>query len=347
MKCFTMAVLIASLAARAAHADDVQFKTLAASLRSNLPDASQRKVAVTDFTDLRGNVTELGRYLAEELSIALASTGPGVVDRTHLRALLQENKLATTGIIDPATARQLGKIAGVHTLVTGSLTPFGDTVRLALKALDTETAEIIWATGVDLPRTKGLVELGNLGISMTNGPTPSRPEGERTAPAPATLAKTVAGQFLFEIKRCSFSDSAPEPEGNYARKFMPQDKPADATRRAANSRDVICTLSITNLSEDASIGISGGDTKKAKAKVGSTRMFDNLGNEYQVSQIWLGNHHGAITQSLELISDIRTSAAIQFDNVAGSADRIAVLDIFGQARGQGYHAQIRNIPISR
>ncbi len=34
-----------------------------------------------------------------------------VIDRTHLKAILHEHKLASTGLIDPQTARQLGRIA--------------------------------------------------------------------------------------------------------------------------------------------------------------------------------------------------------------------------------------------
>jgi len=47
----------------------------------------KKKIAVVDFTDLDGSVTELGRFLAEEFSTAFAGTGKGftVVDRIHQR----------------------------------------------------------------------------------------------------------------------------------------------------------------------------------------------------------------------------------------------------------------------
>src|SRR5687768_8548459 len=83
--------------------------------------ASRKTVAVVDFTDLQANVTELGRFLAEQLSNALGSGGGtfDTIDRTQLRALLQEHKLSTTGLIDAQTARKLGQIAGAECLVTG------------------------------------------------------------------------------------------------------------------------------------------------------------------------------------------------------------------------------------
>jgi hypothetical protein len=69
-------------------AQDREIKALASTLAESLASASKKTTAVVDFTDLQGNVTELGRFLAEELSVALASTDSGieVIDRTHLNS---------------------------------------------------------------------------------------------------------------------------------------------------------------------------------------------------------------------------------------------------------------------
>src|SRR5437588_6302133 len=98
-----------------------ELKGVSSTLATKIGELGRKRVAVVDFTDLQGNVTELGRFLAEELSGALVNDSRGfrVIDRAHLKAILQEHKLAATGIIDPQTARQLGKIASVDTLVTG------------------------------------------------------------------------------------------------------------------------------------------------------------------------------------------------------------------------------------
>lgn len=133
----------------------------AAAIADEIAGATQQSVAVVDFTDLQGNVTELGRYIAEEISLGLviAKKGLSVIDRTHLTTILREHKLASTGLIDPATARKLGEIAGVGVLVTGSITPLGDNVRLVVKVLDTKTARILVASSVDMAKTKTIEEL--------------------------------------------------------------------------------------------------------------------------------------------------------------------------------------------
>lgn len=65
------------------------------------------KIAVVDFTDLRGGVTELGRFISDDLSVSLAGMSKGfkIVDRTHLKSILQEHKPSATGVIDSAAAR--------------------------------------------------------------------------------------------------------------------------------------------------------------------------------------------------------------------------------------------------
>jgi TolB-like protein len=160
---------------------------------------TSKAIAVVDFTDLQGEVTELGRYLAEELSVALAGGAQGftVIDRTHLKAILQEHKLASTGVIDPQTARQLGKVAGVDTLVTGTLTPFGDSVRLSVKALDTQTAAMRAAMTSDIPRTKAVDELlaRSVGVAQP-GPSSQSPS------APPQHQVQGAGVTL-ELQSCS------------------------------------------------------------------------------------------------------------------------------------------------
>lgn len=183
-------------------------RQVSAAIATRLETSSRKSVAVIDFTDLDGNVTELGRFLAEELSVALFADAKSyaVVDRTHLKALLKEQKLSSTGLIDPQTARQLGKVAGVDTIVTGSLTSLGDSVRVAVKALDTETARMIAATTVDVPRTGAITSLGDVlspGSTPVTNPTNGRPP--RRPPAPATVGAAFENDGIAMSARAAVS----------------------------------------------------------------------------------------------------------------------------------------------
>ncbi len=162
------------------NAQDREMRTTAGAFAETLAKFGRKNVAVVDFTDLQGNVTELGRYLAEQMSVALALTDKGieVIDRNHLKAILQENKLGTSGLIDPSTALKLGQLAGVQVLVAGTLTPLGDSVQLALKALDATTARIIAASTIDVAKTKAIEDLLNRDITNRS---PGNTVGGQTA----------------------------------------------------------------------------------------------------------------------------------------------------------------------
>ena len=75
-----------------------EIKNISQELAKKIEEAGKKSVAIVDFNDLQGNVMELGRFLSEELSVAISASGKGfeVVDRLHLKALLKEHKLSFT-----------------------------------------------------------------------------------------------------------------------------------------------------------------------------------------------------------------------------------------------------------
>jgi TolB-like protein len=190
-------------------------KAISSSLAKSIAGSERKTVAVIDFTDLQGNVTELGRFIAEEVSVNLVGEAKGyeVIERNQLKIILQEHRLSATGLIDPQTAKKLGQFAGVDALVTGTITAFGDSVRVSAKVLDTQTARMLGATTSDIPKTKTIEELlgrgvggqptstGNTGGSGAgNAPTESA-EGSKAV----TSISAEGGNLLFDLKTCSRS----------------------------------------------------------------------------------------------------------------------------------------------
>jgi TolB-like protein len=178
-----------------------EIKDISANMARDIADAGKKTIAVADFTDLQGNVTELGRFLAEEFSVALAGAGTQfeVVDRIHLKSIIMEHKLSATGMIDPKTARKLGKIAGVQALITGTVTPFGDNVRITVKILDTETAKIIGASTANIAKTKAIEELLARGIE-TRSPYQQPSSSQYIPPAGTNMSKQV-GPLVITMKK--------------------------------------------------------------------------------------------------------------------------------------------------
>ena len=272
-----------------------------------------KKVAVVDFTDLQGNVTELGRFLAEEFSVKLASSGKSfeVVDRTHLKSIIKEHKLSETGIIDSATARKLGSIAGVDALVTGTMTPFGDTIRLSVKILSTESAKIITAKNMSIPKTGALSELINRSIEEVQQTTQQkRTSAAKTGssepqPAPKAMQTKEIKGFVFYLQSCIRTDET------VTLAFLVESKEKDQQ---------LCIWR-------------------------ETRMFDNLGNEYSRPIKILSNKRGEGSDGVAslLIANIPTKFILTFSGVSRKAESIPLLEIIGT----DIKFQMRDIPISQ
>ena len=159
--------LVGSVALLGGHARagtyDAEIARIGKELAESLNVGGRRRVATVDFVDLQGQATELGRFLAEELSTQLVMSMGGksfaVVDRAHLRAIIQEHGFTVSGLVNPATTKKLGEISGIDTLITGSVTPFQDSVRITVKAIATDTAQIVSGAAGDLAKTEVIKEL--------------------------------------------------------------------------------------------------------------------------------------------------------------------------------------------
>ncbi|MBZ5524309.1 MAG: CsgG/HfaB family protein [Acidobacteriia bacterium] len=274
------------------------FHPLALSISQRIAGSGRKSAAVVDFTNLDGNPTKLGRFLAEEFSGVLFSeaTGFDVIDRTHLKAILLEHKLATTGLIDPVTARKLGQIAGVQALVTGTITPFEEHVRLSLKVLDTETAKILAAGTYDVPRTKTIGDLISSEGNSSGGQSPdtrgtanSRP-GANDAVLPPGITRD---DLVFTTRGC-------------------RDKGTTTT----------CFFSITNRS---------GITRRVWFT--GDFLVDDQGNQYNHVQINFGSKTSWFDNTTDLIPGVSVNLALEVSNLTDSANVINAQLSYGV---QGY-----------
>ena len=173
-----LALLVVILLPASAKPQDYQHEIdrLAAEVAGIVAKAELKNVAVVDFTDLKGNVQEIGRFIAEELttSLVLSERPFKTIDRANLRTILEEQKLSMTGLMSPENTKKL-KISGVDGLVRGTLTPFGESFRLTIQVIAVENAQIVGAARGTIPKTNAMENLGDAiepsaGPSSTGGP---------------------------------------------------------------------------------------------------------------------------------------------------------------------------------
>ena len=201
-----MAVVILQVGAAA---QEKEIAVLASNLSARIAASGKKTIAVVDMGNPQTCVTKLGRYISEELAVGLLQAGSGyvLVNRVQLQKLLTELKLGQSGLTDPATAKQLGKLAGADALVVGTMTFFGDTVRVTVQLLDTETAATVAASGVSIPRTAAIDKLADC-VDAPLAPSQAPP----ATPAPAASARPTArtfqnGLLLASVESFGFSES--------------------------------------------------------------------------------------------------------------------------------------------
>ena len=304
--------LVVVVAATAA-AFDAELDKLAGELVPPIEGAAIGKIAVVDFMDLEGNVTHLGRFLAEETSNALMKQKSGlvVIDRNHLGQILKEQKLSATGLVNEAEARQVGRIAGVQAFVIGTLTPLGDEVRLSVKVIHTDSARMVTSGAAAIARVGTIDKLLAQGLGNTHAASTASSKSA-ASPAPAQDPSQVQRRFAFELKRCELSGQTVE-----------------------------CFLLIRN---------DGSERLLTLAK--ESKLYDDFGNNYTPSRAELANQtqtferYGQGHVSNTLIYSVPVRAAISFEDISPQATQISSLKLkFGVEQEGWFWVTFVNIPL--
>lgn len=147
---------------------DSQVKKMSDTLVHRLYKTGKKRITVASFQDMQGNVTELGKYLAELFSIELSNTDLEVVDRSRLKDLLTELKLTEEKLTKPENALKLGEMAGVEYIITGTITTMDATIEITMKALDIQKGISIAGQRASLNRNDGINNLMRSTVSGTS-----------------------------------------------------------------------------------------------------------------------------------------------------------------------------------
>lgn len=313
-----------------------EIRQAATELAERITAKGKKTLAVVDFTNLDNRVTPLGQFLAEQLSVAIASGAADleVVERGRLRVLLEEHKLATTGIIDPQTASKLGQIAGVQVLVTGTITPSAESVNLTAKALDTTSARILGSAVIDIPKTKQISDL--LGEDVvpraTDRSSPSAAQPRSSSGEPSRTQVPADATPSYELR---VTESAGVRFG------------CEACLRTGGA--VACTVQVTSIGEDRTM-----NWLKAT-------LYDNGANSHPASTIQLANQtvrassDGSGDLKTLMPSNVEMKLVLRFEGVSSEATGVSLLLIQGEvwvgtpdglfSSAGAFTAQLRNLPL--
>jgi hypothetical protein len=104
---------------------------------------SKSKIAIINVA---ARDPEISEFIAGELEFIMVGKGYTLIDRSELDKIRKEQQFQMSGEVDDSQAVSIGKIAGANVILTGAVTGSGDLRRLRLRALDTQTGQVLAVT---------------------------------------------------------------------------------------------------------------------------------------------------------------------------------------------------------
>jgi TolB-like protein len=297
---------------------------LSKDISDGLTENRKRTIAVVEFADLKGNVTDFGRFIAEELITRLYQTKKfKVIERQLLNKVIAEQKLSLTGVVEQSSAQRLGKVLGVDAIASGTVTDLGRVLRVNARLIDTATGEIFAVASAEIIKDDAVMNLvGGTNSAPENKPSPSFPNA-----APKNVLRATVNDFVFEIVSCKLSKDG-----------------------------VVCEPTVTNSSsEDREIFMNGFGRDISNDCAKTTRAFDEFGNEYTPKYVYLGSVKGdgfdCYSLANTLVPRSPMKVRLAFADVNPEAKMIGLLRVYfvlkDDPRGGKLSVDLRNIPIMR
>ena len=136
------------------------------------PITKRIRVAVVEFTDIRGKRSNLGMLLAVKLTGDLYNTGKFDImerERTQLHKIMEELRLSLSDLVDESSARRLGRQLAAEAILTGIIVDLGGSVDVNARLINVETGAILAMADVEITkdaRVSKLLRRGRLRLSM-------------------------------------------------------------------------------------------------------------------------------------------------------------------------------------
>jgi hypothetical protein len=148
-------LIIVFCAATLSYAEKQPLEKVGQELAQGIGLQKEARVAILAFPYHNNRSGEGPFYVSEKLASFLGSDKRmTILERTHIVQILEELHLSETGVMDPASARKIGKALDSNIIVTGTLIDLNNNeTELNARALMADTGKVIAASRTLLPRT--------------------------------------------------------------------------------------------------------------------------------------------------------------------------------------------------
>lgn len=238
---------------------DVALDNLTQQINQYMSAQKKTKIAIIPFSDLQKQTTTvLCSYLAEELTTNLFISGKfKILERSLLKQVLDELKLSQTGIVDTNSAKELGKMAGVDAIVTGTIVELGSYIAINCRLIETETGEVFAAAKAKIKKDANVAKImgDNIGI-------------EKAKETKKKIEEKKEKIFHFKNKTFSLKNGQArlcQVELTFIKIFL--------------DKTIECNLLYKNVSA-REISVNIASTPGAQTSSRNTYISDNFGNSY-------------------------------------------------------------------
>jgi len=110
----------------------------------------KNNVAVSEFTDLGGNITDIGKFIADEVISRLILSGKlKVIERKYFSKVLKDHRLPLLKALDPTSAQTLQNLLGIDTIITGTIVDLGTRIKINANLYNSASGTIFGAAFVE------------------------------------------------------------------------------------------------------------------------------------------------------------------------------------------------------
>ena len=120
----------------------------------------QMVIALADFVNDDGRISKLGRYMAEKLTPYFTRSDQfQVLERALIDKVLEEQQFQVSAFVDESSSREIGKLLGAETIVSGTISELNDAFYFNTKVVDVSSGKLLTSVDVETDRTGRLVAL--------------------------------------------------------------------------------------------------------------------------------------------------------------------------------------------
>ena len=216
------------------------------------PADAQMTVAIGDFENNTGTfyLDAWKKSIPDYLKSALSKSSQLIVlERTQLEAVLAEQALSMTGLVDSSTAQKVGELIGAAYVISGTISQSGEWIRIDANIIRTETGQV----RSEKVQAKGDAYLSEM-ISLLAQNIDHILTGEQTYQGKIVIKKYPTGYFLLASAGLAvgsyFSNQAYQnklDEYHWTTDLDKFDETYDAANRLKGLRTVMVSLTAAAL----------------------------------------------------------------------------------------------------